>query len=163
MIPQKKVSILLHNIRSVHNTASIFRTADCAGMSKIYLSGHTPAPLDRFKRKRNDFAKVALGAEESVTWEYFADAHDAIAKFKNETGGIVIAVEQDKKSVDYRNFAKNTKQNQSILLVMGNEVEGIEQGILDIVDSIIEIPQFGTKESLNVSVAAGIVIFSFVQ
>lgn len=166
MIPQKQTYVLLHNIRSVHNTGSIFRTADCAGVCAIFLSGHTPAPLDRFKRTRSDFAKVALGAENSVPWEYIEHAQDAIKKFKEKTGGIVVAVEQHADSIDYREFAekikseKNTKAQKPILLIFGNEVGGVEPELLKLADMIIEIPQFGTKESLNVSVTAGIILFS---
>lgn len=152
------IAVLLHDIRSVHNVGSIFRTADALGVKKIYISGYSPTPLDRFDQPRNDFAKVSLGAEKTVVWEYFQDYKKALAMFKKEfTNPIVIAVEQDDNSVPYKNI--KIQPEQSVLLVMGNEVGGVPKEILKLADIIAEIPQFGSKESLNVSVAFGIVGF----
>jgi tRNA G18 (ribose-2'-O)-methylase SpoU len=176
MIPRKKnelklgATLLLHDIRSIHNVGSIFRTADGCGVEKIYISGHTPAPIDRFGRKRADMAKVALGAEDSVKWEVVdtnTDAGasmDAVVDFivKQKKAGIrVIALEQDEKSVDLQNMSKTSTGSlaQSTLLILGNEVGGISREILDLVDVIAEIPMHGKKESLNVSVAAGIAMY----
>lgn len=147
----KKVYILLHDLRSVHNVGSIFRTADAAGVSKIYLSGTTPTPLDRFQNKRKDFIKVSLGAEDTVPWEY-VDLDDFLKKYK----GQLVAVEQDKKSI---NFKKFKKEKDEICFIFGNEVSGIPKEVLEKAHEIIEIPMAGDKESLNVSVTAGIVLF----
>lgn len=151
---QKQVALLLDDIRSIHNVGSIFRTAECAGVVKIYLSGTTPAPIDRFGRKRKDLAKVALGAEEMVSWEYAADASAVVKRLKKE-GWKMIALEQAADSVDYRE-AKLASKN---LLILGNEVSGVSKGLLRLADEIAEIPLKGKKESLNVSVAAGIALF----
>jgi tRNA G18 (ribose-2'-O)-methylase SpoU len=148
---KKKVYILLHDLRSVHNVGSIFRTADAAGVTKIYLSGTTPTPLDRFQNKRKDFIKVSLGAEDSVLWEY-VELDDFLKTHK----GQLVAVEQDEKSV---NYTKATIEDE-VCLVFGAEVEGVNKEILKRADLIVEIPMAGEKESLNVSVTAGIILFS---
>jgi len=148
---KKKVYILLHDLRSVHNVGSIFRTADAAGVTKIYLSGTTPTPLDRFQNKRKDFIKVSLGAEDSVPWEY-VELEDFLKTYK----GQLVAVEQDETSVNYT----EAKIEDGACLVFGAEVEGVHKEILKRADLIIEIPQVGKKESLNVSVTAGIILFS---
>jgi 23S rRNA (guanosine2251-2'-O)-methyltransferase len=159
-----KVSLLLHDMRSAYNVGSIFRTADAFGAEKIFVSGCTPAPIDRFGRKRADIAKVALGAEESIKWEQVTDGPGIlIMKFKKENNAVVIALEQDGKSVDYRNIQNEIVEKMTgelrILLILGNEVEGVSREILDMADRIAEIPMRGKKESLNVSVAAGIALF----
>ncbi len=146
--------ILLHNIRSVHNVGSIFRTSDALGVSKIYLTGHTPTPLDRFGNKRKDFAKVALGAEDSVAWEYCADPLLLIDQLKKSDIEIV-AVEQHAQSVDY----KTVKVERPTLFIFGTEVTGIEKEILEKADVIAEIPMSGKKESLNISVSFGVAMF----
>lgn len=151
---QKEISLILHDIRSSENVGSMFRTADAAGVTKIYLTGYTPAPLDRFKRKNSKLAKAALGAEEVVPWKRAEDVEVLIEKLKKE-GISVFAVEQDPRSVSYQE-AHIPKQ---VALVMGNEVEGVSKNILDACNAILEIPMRGKKESLNVSVAAGIVLF----
>jgi tRNA G18 (ribose-2'-O)-methylase SpoU len=146
--------LILHDIRSVENVGAMFRTADAAGIDKIYLTGYTPTPLDRFGRKRGDLAKSALGAEEFVKWEYKKMVCPVIAKLKRE-GFKVIAIEQDKNSIDYK---KVKLQNKNAFLV-GAEVTGIPKNILKKCDIIAEIPMRGRKESLNVSVALGIALF----
>ena len=146
-----KKAVILDNIRSVYNVGSIFRTSDALGVEKIYLCGYTPTPTDRFGRERKDLAKVALGAEKSVGWEYFKNTDEAIKKLKKE-GFQVIAIEQDEKSIDF----KNVKAKYPVALVMGNEVGGIEKKTLKLCDVIAEIPMMGKKESLNVSVSFGI-------
>ena len=146
--------VILDNIRSVHNVGSIFRTSDAAGVEKIYLCGTTPTPVDRFGRARNDLAKVALGAEKTVPWEYAENAIDIVKKLK--TGGVrVFGVEQYEGSVDYA----SVKYPQQSAFVFGNEVGGMSLDVLAVCDEIIEIPMKGEKESLNVSVAVGIVLF----
>jgi 23S rRNA (guanosine2251-2'-O)-methyltransferase len=155
MISQRPIVCLaLHNIRSVYNVGAIFRTADAVGVSKIYLCGYTPAPIDRFGRARKDIAKAALGAEKTVAWESVETISELISKLKKEKVKI-FALEQSKNSVDYRK-AKLAPKN---LLILGNEVGGIEQEILKKCDEVLEIPMRGEKESLNVSVAAGIALF----
>ncbi len=144
-------AVVLDNIRSVYNVGSIFRTADALGVGKLYLCGTTPAPTDRFGRKRKDLAKVALGAEDYVEWEYCKDTAEALKKLK-KNGFRIIAVEQDKKSVDIENI----KMEKNTALVLGNEVGGISEEILGLCDIIAEIPMLGKKESLNVSVSFGI-------
>lgn len=146
--------LVLHNIRSAHNVGAIFRTADAAGIEKIYLSGYTPAPIDRFGRLRGDIAKTALGAEQTVPWEQIARVRALALRLKKE-GYAIIAVDQDARAVDYKAFRPSGK----IALVMGNEVRGISKALRDASDAIIEIPMRGKKESLNVSVACGIVLF----
>jgi 23S rRNA (guanosine2251-2'-O)-methyltransferase len=154
----KEIALILHNIRSTHNVGSMFRTADAAGVSKIYLIGYTPTPMDRFNRARKDIAKVALGAEMSLPWEYVADISVLMEKLKEEKYEI-IALEQDSSSIDYRKY----KTKNKTALIVGNEVGGISKSILKKCDAIIEIPMKGKKESLNVSVATGIALFSFLK
>jgi tRNA G18 (ribose-2'-O)-methylase SpoU len=155
MISKKRdIRLLLDNIRSVHNVGSIFRTAETVGVGSIYCLGTTPVPVDRFGRKRRDFAKVSLGAEDLVKWEHVTNAMQLIKKLKKE-GFQIIAVEQAKASVDY----KKAKVNSKSLIIFGNEVEGVSKSILKLADVIAEIPLKGKKESLNVSVAAGVVLF----
>jgi len=146
--------LLLHNIRSIHNVGAIFRTADAIGVSKIYLSGYTALPIDRFGRMRQDLAKASLGAEKTVPWESAKDINELINKLKKEKFKI-IALEQDIRSIDY----KKVEVIENNLIIVGNEVDGIEKEILDQCDEIIEIPMMGKKESLNVSVATGIVLY----
>ena len=152
---KKEIAVLLHNVRSAHNVGSIFRTADAAGVSKIYLTGHTSTPLDRFGRVRKDIAKTALGAEKYIPWEHHALPVRLIAKLKRE-GWHIVAVEQAADSIDYRKF----KIKKPTLFILGNEVKGVSKNILKICDAIVEIPMRGYKESLNVSVATGIILFS---
>ena len=147
--------VILDNIRSVHNVGSLFRTSDGAGVDEILLVGITPAPQDRFGDKREDMAKVALGAEDSVRWKQFEDIDDAIV-YAKEQGCSIVAVEQDDKSVPLKEFKKPEK----VAYIFGREVEGVSKEILDICDTIVEIPMQGIKNSLNVSVTAGIVLFN---
>ncbi|MEK7186994.1 MAG: TrmH family RNA methyltransferase [Patescibacteria group bacterium] len=148
--------LVLDNIRSVENTGSIFRTAECFGVSKIILVGTTPAPTDRFGRKRKDFAKVALGAEKLVNWKHVDDLKSQILNLKKE-GYKIVALEQHSKSKNLSTCQVDTLGK--LALIVGNEVEGVSRGVLDIVDEIVEIPMKGKKESLNVAVATGITLF----
>lgn len=144
--------LILHNIRSEHNVGSIFRTADAAGVSKIFLTGYTPAPIDRFGRKVDKISKVSLGAEETVPWQ------------KGEIDGVldglndfeIVSVEQSDKSIFYKDFTPK----KDTAYILGDEVRGIPLEILDRSDIILEISMKGKKESLNVSVVAGIILFS---
>jgi len=151
---KKETAVLLWNIRSEHNVGSIFRTADAAGVSLIYLGGITPHPIDRFGRKKKTIAKTALGAEEFVPWKPARSAVQLIRRLHKE-GWSVVGVEQDKRAVDYRRYVPRTKT----LYVLGSEVEGLPKNIRDACDTIVEIPMRGRKESLNVSVAAGVILF----
>lgn len=148
------ICVLLHNIRSTHNVGSIFRTADALGVAKIYISGYTPAPLDRFGKPRKDVAKVALGAEKNIEWEQVANPKKIIAQLKSKKYEI-IAIEQSAESIDY----KKVKIKSDALVVVGNEVGGVEKSVLDLCDVIAEIPMRGKKESLNVSVAFAVAIY----
>ncbi len=149
-----KLYLLLHNIRSVHNVGSLFRTADAAGVTKIFLTGYTPRPIDRFGRPRKELSKVALGGEDSVLWEYHKSPLPLISKLKRE-GIKVIGLEQDSDSLDYKKY----KVKKPILLIVGNEVLGMSKVLIDLCDEIIEIPMKGKKESLNVAVSTGIALF----
>lgn len=133
---------------------SIFRTADAAGVEKIYLVGYTPAPLDRFGRHRKDFAKVSLGAEYTVPWVHRKTLANAVREIRMR-GYTVAAVEQDARSVPLFDY----KPPRKLALVFGNEVRGLSQANLKQCDAILEIPMYGRKESLNVSVAAGVALF----
>ena len=152
-----QIHLLLHDIRSTHNVGAIFRTADAAGVKKIYLSGYTPAPIDRFGRARPDITKASLGAEKTVAWESVTDQVELIKKIKKDKFQIV-ALEQDKRAVNY----KDLKKSENILLILGNEVDGVDKDILSLCDDIAEIPMLGMKESLNVSVSAGIMLYSLI-
>lgn len=149
----KEVVVLLHDIRSTHNVGSIFRTSDALGVNKIYLSGFSPTPRDKYGRWRKDIAKVALGAEQSIEWEYIADPKKVISKLKKE-GFCIVAVEQSEKSVDY----KKVKVKKPVLFIVGNEVDGVDKKTLSVCDVVAEIPMKGEKESLNVSVAFGVAL-----
>lgn len=141
---------VLDNIRSQHNIGSIFRTCDAFNVESIYLCGITATPPNR------EISKTALGATESVNWEYFKTTEEAIEKLK-KNGYILIGIEQVENSICLNTY--KFEQNKKIGIIFGNEVNGIEQNILNIVDYCIEIPQFGTKHSFNVSVTAGIVLW----
>ena len=152
----KKNILILHNIRSIQNVGAIFRTADAAGINKIYLTGYTPTPLDRFGRKRKDLAKSALGAEEYVKWESKKGLLALMRSLRRENFQI-IAIEQDKNSVDYKTLRLRSGQGNAF--IVGAEVTGIPKNILKKCDVIAEIPMRGKKESLNVSVALGVALF----
>ncbi len=171
------IVIVLHNIRSVYNVGSIFRTADAGGVSKIYLVGVTPTPKDRLDGFRKDFSKVALGAEKTMEWEQ-ARSFTTVYKNLKKDGFEVLAVEQDKRAIQYNKFKiptfaktsvgrqkskgkiKEAKINEAkIALVFGEETKGLSKAVLDKCSQILEIPMRGKKESLNVSVAVGVVVF----
>lgn len=154
----KEIRLVLDNIRSVHNVGSIFRTVETAGVAVIYCLGTTPVPVDRFGQKRKDFAKVALGAEDLVKWEYYKAGGLLIKKLKKE-GFKIIALEQAGNSVDYRKI----KNAGKIALIVGNEVGGVSKSLLKLSDEVAEIPMRGKKESLNVAVATGIMIFGIIN
>lgn len=154
MIKSYPVYLVLHNIRSAENVGSIFRTADALAISHIYLTGYTPTPLDRFGRPVSRISKTALGAEKNITWTKYENINYLFKKLKAEKTSLV-AVEQDKNSDDYKKY----KPKSPTAFVFGNEVRGLSRGVLDNCDQILEIPMRGNKESLNVSVSVGVVLF----
>ena len=149
--------VILDNIRSIQNVGSIFRTADAAGVEKVYLCGIAPEPADRFGRPRRQFVKVSLGAEKTVPWEKVKSASRLIDKLKKD-GYKIFAIEQSKKSIPYY-YQGAISRDSKAALVFGNELRGLPPAILKKCDKILEIPMSGKKESLNVSVAFGIIIF----
>lgn len=146
--------IILHDIRSNYNVGAIFRTCDGAGVTKVYLTGFTPAPTDRFGRVVTEIHKTALGAEQFIPWEKIDDIVVLIKKLQQQ-GVSVVAVEQTQNSIKLKDFSVP----DSVVYIMGSETEGLPQLVLDTVDNVLEIPMYGQKESLNVSVAAGIVLY----
>lgn len=155
--------VILYNVRSLYNVGSIFRTADAAGCEKIYLCGITPQPVDIFGKPRQQLIKVSLGAEKYVKWEKVKSATKLIDKLKNPpTGGDykIFAIEQSKRSIPYSNIKRSSNLIvRRLALVLGNEIKGLPPSILKQADKILEIPMKGKKESLNVAVAFGIVVF----
>jgi 23S rRNA (guanosine2251-2'-O)-methyltransferase len=149
----KKI-LIINDIRSNYNVGAMFRTADGAGVEKIYLAGFTPCPKDRFGRVVGEIHKTALGAEESVAWEYVTSVIDLIADLKKE-GYTVVSVEQDPNSIKLHDF----KVPNKVAYIMGSETEGVPKDVLLDSDVILELPMLGKKESLNVSVTAGIVLY----
>ena len=152
--------IILHNIRSLYNVGSIFRTADAVDIEKIYLCGITPKPVDEFGKPRQQLTKVSLGAEKYVEWEYCKSTARLIDKLKKEKYKI-FAVEQSKKSTPYNTAACGS--GRKIVLVLGNQIKGLPQSILSRAERILEIPMKGRKESLNVAVAFGIIVFHLIN
>lgn len=148
------IVIVLDNIRSMSNIGSIFRTSDAFKIESVFLCGITSQPPHR------EIRKTALGATESVPWKYFKNTLDAIQELKTNKYAI-ISIEQVENSTMLQNF--KTKKNQKIALIMGNEVNGVEQRIIDISDECVEIPQYGTKHSLNVSISTSLVIWHLFQ
>ncbi len=146
------VTIILDNIRSMNNIGSVFRTSDAFLIEKIFLCGITAKP------PHNDIRKTALGATESVNWEYYNNTKDAIVHLKSKNYTIV-AIEQVENSVMLQNF--DIKKTEKYALIFGNEVKGVQQNIVNLCDYCIEIPQEGTKHSLNISVSAGVVLWDF--
>ena len=146
--------VILDNIRSCNNIGSVFRTSDALLIEKMYLCGITATPPNK------DIHKTALDAEKSVDWEYLENTEDAVSKLKNE-GYKVYAIEQVENSILLPDFRPT--ENEKIAIVFGNEVKGVKQTVVDICDGSIEIPQFGTKHSFNISVSAGIVLWDIFQ
>ena len=151
---------ILHDVRSSHNVGSMFRTSDAAGVEKIYLTGYTPGPLDPRLKPRPDFLKVSLGAEHFIPWEAVKSVTRLIDKLKKQGYRIYVG-EQAKDSINYNSV--RVKRNEKVALVVGNEVTGLSPTILRRADKILEIPMRGQKESLNVSVAFGIVVYSLLR
>ncbi|MDR0660460.1 MAG: RNA methyltransferase [Prevotellaceae bacterium] len=151
-VKKRPIVLVLDNIRSLHNIGAAFRTGDAFRIEKIYLCGICGTPPNA------EIHKSALGAEDSVEWEYYKDATDAIQKLKRK-GYTIIGIEQVENSIALNEFAIAKEKRHA--LVFGNEVKGISQPIIDMCDCCIEIPQEGTKHSLNVSVSIGVVLWDF--
>lgn len=145
------VYVLLDSIRSTYNVGSVFRTSDGAMIEKLILCGYTPHP------PKKEILKTALGSTESVSWEYVKDPLEAVLKLK-EQGVKICALEQTSKSIPYHHL---TNEVFPVCLIVGNEITGVSQDLIDLCDFSVEIPQYGIKQSLNVAVAYGISIFEF--
>ncbi len=144
------VVVVLDNIRSANNTGSFFRTADAFALEKVVLCGITARPPHR------DIQKTAIGATESVEWEYFKSVEEAVESLRNY-GYQIVSVEQCDQSVSLEKF--KPEENKPIAYIFGNEVSGVSEEVIEISDTCLEIPQWGTKHSLNVSVSAGIILW----
>jgi 23S rRNA (guanosine2251-2'-O)-methyltransferase len=144
------IIVVLDNIRSLHNVGSIFRTSDAFRLEAVYLCGITSTPPHK------EIHKTALGAEDSVEWYYFNETTDAVKKLKQE-GYLLIGIEQVEGSTGLNTFYPDTKSKYAV--IFGNEVKGVDQKVIDQCELCLEIPQFGTKHSFNVSVTAGIVLW----
>ncbi len=151
-VEKMPLTIVLDNIRSLNNIGSVFRTADAFLVEKIYLCGITATPPHK------DIRKTALGATESVAWEYVEDTLQLVQRLKLE-GKTTLAIEQAEGATHLNDF--EVKNDSAYALVFGNEVKGVRQDVVNICDGVLEIPQFGTKHSLNISVSAGVVIWGF--
>ena len=149
-IPKLPFAILLDNVRSMQNVGSIFRTADAFLIKEVILAGITGTPPHK------EISKTALGAEDSVAWKYVEDGIEECRKLKEE-GWIVCVLEQAHGSIDLMDF--RAEEGKKYLLVVGNEVSGVDQRIVDMADIILEIPMHGVKHSLNVAVSAGMAIW----
>ena len=148
------IIVILDDIRSLHNIGSVFRTADAFLIEKIYLCGITAVPPNK------EIHKTALGATETVTWEYAKDVLEVIAKLKQDQVKI-FSIEQTENSIMLNDFG--VQPNEKYALIFGNEVKGVAQEAINQSDGVIEIPQLGSKHSLNISVSAGIVIWYLFQ
>ena len=146
------LAVVLDNVRSLHNVGAVFRISDAFLIEKIYLCGITSVPPNA------EIHKTALGAEFSVEWEYFADTITAVEQLKN-AGYYAMAIEQAEGSTMLPDFRIDKSKKYAV--IFGNEVKGVQQEVVNLCNECIEIPQFGTKHSLNVSVSAGIVIWEF--
>jgi tRNA G18 (ribose-2'-O)-methylase SpoU len=146
--------VILENIRSAYNVGAIFRTADATGVDKLYLVGHTPTPIDRFGRMQPEIEKTSLGASQYITWEHASDIEEVITKLKNQSVEI-LAIEV----CDQCQPLLTYQTKKDVAYILGNEVEGVSQSALRRADAILCLPMLGQKESLNVSVTAGVVLY----
>jgi tRNA G18 (ribose-2'-O)-methylase SpoU len=149
-VEKDPIIVLLDNVRSLNNIGSVFRTCDAMGIKKMYLCGITGQPPHR------EIRKTAIGASESVDWEHKKNASEIIKKYRDLCYEI-IAVEQTSNSVSLENYQIN---NKKILLIFGNEINGVSQNLVDSCDLSLEVPQWGTKHSMNISVSVGIVLWN---
>ena len=146
--------VVLDNVRSLHNVGSVFRTSDAFRVQRILLCGITATPSNA------EIHKTALGAEDVVEWQYFESTDEAVAMLREE-GYRIYSIELCDGSIALQDFETSPGENYAVIL--GNEVKGVQQSVVDASDGAIEIPQFGTKHSLNVSVTAGMVIWEFAK
>lgn len=146
------VVIVMDNMRSAHNTGSVFRTADAFAVEAVYCCGITAVPPNR------ELLKTALGAQDSLRWKYFSTTREALEQLKTENT-FIAGIEQTDESISLENFKPDF--SKQIAFVFGNEVSGLDENILNLLDCCIEIPQFGTKHSFNISVSAGIVLWDY--
>ena len=149
-------AVMLHNIRSAYNVGAILRTAEAAGVTDVWITGYTPAPVDRHGRKRRDIAKTALGAEYYLSWQHIKTPRVAVHAVRRK-GYTLVGVEQDERSVNINEWKRNDASD--ICFLFGNEVRGLSPQQRHSCDALVEIPQHGRKASLNVAVAAGIVLY----
>jgi 23S rRNA (guanosine2251-2'-O)-methyltransferase len=154
MVEKIPLVVVLDNIRSCNNIGSVFRTSDALLIEKIYLCGITATPPNK------EIHKTALDAEKSVEWEYYEKTEEAVQKLQQQ-GYKVYAVEQVENSISLPNFQPSA--NKKVALIFGNEVKGVQQKVVNLCDGAIEIPQYGTKHSFNISVSAGIVLWDVFQ
>ncbi|MEK7648719.1 MAG: TrmH family RNA methyltransferase [Patescibacteria group bacterium] len=153
---------VLHNIRSIHNVGSIFRTADAVGIAKLFLCGITPAPIDDYGRQRSALLKVSLGAEQSVYWESASSTLDVLMDLRTQ-GYILCALEQAPSSISLYSYPFAVDILDRLAIIVGNEIDGLPQDVMQLADAIVHIPMYGNKESLNVSVAFGICVYSILE
>jgi 23S rRNA (guanosine2251-2'-O)-methyltransferase len=149
--------VIIDNVRSAHNVGSIFRTSDGAGVSRVILVGYTPAPIDRFGRPQPEITKTSLGACDMISWEQHDNGAPVLSCIEGlkKDGFTIVAVEQAHNSVSLYDFIVPNK----VAYIVGNEIDGVSQELLSVADALVEIPMLGKKESLNVGVTLGIVLF----
>lgn len=152
--PKIPLVVILDNVRSLHNVGSVFRTSDAYCVEKVILCGITATPPNA------EIHKSALGAEFSVDWEYHKETTEAVNELK-QAGYTMLAIEQAHDSINMDTF--KAEKGNKYAVILGNEVKGVQQSVIDLSDGCLELPQFGTKHSLNVSVTAGIVIWEFAK
>ena len=152
--PKIPLVVILDNVRSLHNVGSVFRTSDAYCVEKVILCGITATPPNA------EIHKSALGAEFSVDWEYYKETTEAVNELK-QAGYTILAIEQAHDSINIDTF--KAEKGNKYAVILGNEVKGVQQSVIDLSDGCLELPQFGTKHSLNVSVTAGIVIWEFAK
>ena len=152
--PKIPLVVILDNVRSLHNVGSVFRTSDAYCVEKVILCGITATPPNA------EIHKSALGAEFSVDWAYYKETTEAVNELK-QAGYTMLAIEQAHDSINMDTF--KAEKGNKYAVILGNEVKGVQQSVIDLSDDCLELPQFGTKHSLNVSVTAGIVIWEFAK
>ena len=148
--------VVLDDVRSLYNVGSVFRSGDAFRITAVYLCGITACPPNA------EIHKTALGGEDSVDWKYFERTEDAVEELHRD-GYFVYSIEQVEGSTKLQNLNLNTKSGNGYAVIFGNEVKGVKQNVVDMSDDCLEIPQFGTKHSLNVSVTSGIVMWEFAK
>lgn len=151
---EQYTAVALHNVRSAHNVGSVFRTADGAGVDEVFLIGYTPTPIDRFGRRVGEVHKTALGAEESMPHRYYATDAEFCAHLK-ERGIDMVVVEQHAWAQNYTTYTPGARA----CYVFGNEVDGVPSALCERADAVIDITMHGAKESLNVGVSVGVILF----